>query len=213
MDELKISYTEDFETLLKDEGEKCEAMSILHSRCHSRYNYFSIFINIPVIVLSSVIGFLSTINLFDNQEIFLGALSITVAIMKALESYFSWNTRSETHRVMGLGFSKISKFIQIQLSLEREVRIQASDLLDIITNDVQNLFDQQPIIPDKIIREFNIRYKSDLTTKPPITNGLTHIKINRNLLSPKPEAFQIDIPEILETIPEEKPKPKARWKP
>jgi hypothetical protein len=42
---------------------------------------------------------------------------------------------------------------------------------------------------------------------------LTHIKINRNLLSPKPEAFQIDITEPLESIPEEKPKPKARWKP
>jgi hypothetical protein len=190
----KLEYTDEFELLLKNESERAEAYSILHSKCHSRYNNFSVGINIPVIVLSSIVGFLSTINLFSGKEIFLGAVSISIAIMKALESYFDFTKRSESHRMVSLSYGKISKFIQIQLSLESEVRITPEDLLDIITNQIQNLKDQEPLIPKKIINEFNLQYKNDTTTKPSICNGLTKVEINKKLLTPKPENFQLDMP-------------------
>lgn len=232
MEEVKISYSDEFEHLLKEEAERCESYSILHSKCHSRYSNLSVMINIPVIVLSSLVGFLSTINLFDGKEIFLGALSICIAIGKSFESYFSWTQRSETHRVIGLNYAKLSKYIQIQLSLEQEVRIRPEDLLDIITNDIQNLKDQEPLIPKKIIREFNEQYKNDRTKKPNICNGLTSVEINKKLLSPKPsnlkkiESFYIPPDEMIITPPpnspidipeavilESKPKDKPRWKP
>jgi hypothetical protein len=210
---ITLEYTDEFELLLKQESERAEAYSILHSKCHSRYNNFSVGINIPVIVLSSIVGFLSTINLFDGKDIFLGALSISIAIMKAVESYFDWTKRSQTHLIMGLSYYKIFKLIQIQLSLEKEVRILPEDLLNIITNDIQNLKDQEPSIPKKIINEFNIQYSKDNTTKPSICNGLTNVEINKKLLSPKQEAFLMPItpPPEAEVIVESKPK--AKWKP
>lgn len=230
MDESKpkLEYTDEFELLLKQESERSEAYSILHSKCHSRYSNLSVAINIPVIVLSSIVGFLSTINLFDGKEIFLGALSICIAIAKALESYFDWTKRSEAHRIVSLNYGKISKYIQIQLSLEKEVRIAPEDLLDIITNDIQNLKDQEPLIPKKIIREFNLQYKNDTTTKPSICNGLTKVEINKKLLSPiqssnikRVENFLIPKEEmmitpdesiVIEEATELKPTPKPRWK-
>ena len=232
MDESKpkLEYTDEFELLLKQESERSEAYSILHSKCHSRYSNLSVAINIPVIVLSSIVGFLSTINLFDGKEIFLGALSICIAIAKALESYFDWTKRSESHRMVSLSYGKISKFIQIQLSLEQEVRIAPEDLLDIITNDIQNLKDQEPLIPKKIVNEFNLQYQKDTTTKPSICNGLTKVEINKKLLSPNPsnlkriENFIIPKEQMTITPPpesitleeaviiEEKPKPKPIWR-
>jgi hypothetical protein len=211
MDESKpkLEYTDEFEILLKQESERSEAYSILHSKCHSRYNNLSVGINIPVIVLSSIVGFLSTIDLFEGKEIFLGALSISIAIMKALESYFDWTKRSESHRMVSLNYGKISKYIQIQLSLEKEVRIAPEDLLNIITNDIQNLKDQEPLIPKKIIREFNLQYKNDTTSKPSICNGLTSVSINKKLLTPK-LTFGTKVVEVKVEVVE--PKAKPRWK-
>jgi len=55
-DAIKIQYTENFEDLLKSESEKAEVMSVLHTQAYIQFNRLSIFINIPVIILSSVIG-------------------------------------------------------------------------------------------------------------------------------------------------------------
>jgi hypothetical protein len=174
-----ISYTDEFENFLKQESEKSECMSILHSMAWQSYNTYSVSINIPVIVLSSIIGFLSPLQLFEEQNILLGAFSIVVAIIKTLDNYFDWTKRSENHRLTSLTYSKISKFIQIQLSLEKNCRIVADDILSVITNDLQNLKDSEPPIPEFIIKSFNIKYKDDKTTKPTIANGLTSVIINK----------------------------------
>ena len=176
---ITINYTDEFEILLKQEAEKAEAMSVLHHLSYQQYNMYSVFVNIPVIILSSVVGFLSPINLFENQNIFLGSISLIVAILKTLDSYFNFTTRSENHRLTSLNYFKLFKFIQIQLSLEKQYRIVASDLLSIITNDLDNLKTSEPIINYNIINLFNKKYKNEDTTKPNITNGLTKIIINK----------------------------------
>lgn len=210
MDQLSVAYTNDFEYLLKDESEKAESMSILHSMCHARLNRFSIGINIPVIVLSSLIGFLSPLSLFNEQTILLGALSITVAIAKTIDSYMDFTKRTETHRVIGLNYAKISKFIQIQLSLEKDCRINAKDLLDYIQNDLQNLKDQEPLISDSILHDFNLKYKNDQTSKPSITQGLTVVKINKQLVVTPPEIVpQLPPPEEIQEAIVIKPIPKV----
>lgn len=184
----KISYTDDFEYLLKQEAEKAESMSILHSKANAKFSKFSIGINLPVIILSGSIGFLNPLDLFTDQALFLGSLSIFVSILKTLDSYFDWSKRCETHRMVSLAYIKISKFIQLQLSLKRECRIEANDLLKLILNDLQNIRDAEPLIPNDIIKEFNIQYQKEETTKPAICNGLTDIHINKS-----PRILNVDI--------------------
>jgi hypothetical protein len=175
-----ISFSDDFEMLLKCEAEKAESMSLLHLKSYEKFSFLSIILNIPVIILSSIIGFLSPLTLFEHQSIFLGSLSILVAILKTIDNYFDLTKRCETHRMTGLNYSRVSKWIQLQLSLEREVRVQAKDLFDIISNELQNIREGEPIIPDDIIKLFNIKYSKEQTSKPAITNGLTKIHINKN---------------------------------
>lgn len=113
----------------------------------------------------------------------LGGLSILVAILKTLDNFFDWTKRSESHRMVSLNYVRISKFIQIQLALEKECRIKPDDILNIMTNDLQNLKDSEPIMPPNIIEAFKTRIHAEgrtvVTALPPICNGLTEVKINR----------------------------------
>ena len=181
-EEIEIAYTDDFENLLKNESEISESMSILHLKSYEYFSKFATYLNIPIIILSAIVGFLSPLDLFTKQAILLGSISILVSILKTIDNYFDLTKRSETHRLTSLSYGRISKFIQIQLSLEKEARIKAKDLLVMIQNDLQNLKDSEPLIPKRIIIEYNEKYKSEPTAKPPITNGLTTVKINKSSL-------------------------------
>jgi paraquat-inducible protein B len=198
-----IHYSTEFETLLKEEAEKAESMSILHTKSYEKYQKFSIYINIPVIVFSSIIGFLSPLALFPNQGLLLGALSIGVAIMKTTDNYFDFTKRCETHRMTALNYIRISKFIQLQLSLEKECRVKPSDLFQLIQNDLQNIRDAEPLVPSEVIDKFNARYKDEPTARPAITNGLTQIRINtkRNYYDDTPKAFVLNpLASVKETV-------------
>lgn len=175
-----VVYSTDFEMVLKAEAEEAESMSILHQNCHKKFNRYSVYINIPVIMVSSIIGFLAPLTLFAHQEVLLGALSICVGILKTIDSYFNVTKRSETHRMTSLCYLRISRWIRLQLSLEEECRIPAKDLYDVIIKDLQNVREGEPIIPRDVITDFNVKYSSELTAKPAIVNGLTVVKINRN---------------------------------
>jgi len=192
-----MEFTDELEELIKQESEKAECMSLLHQMSHIKYNKLSIVINVPVIVLSSLIGFLSNINMFDKQNILLGAVSLLISIIKTMDSYFDYTKKSESHRMVGLNYNKISKLIQIQLSLDREHRISPDDLMVVITNDLQNLRDSEPVIDRDIIKMFNDKYHEEPGAKPSITNGLTTIKIVKS----KPKG---DNPKVKITITEPK---------
>lgn len=176
--QIEIQYTHSFEKLLKEESEKAEVMTILHNNSYIKYNKLSVATNIPVIILSAIVGFLSPISLFTDQNILLGALSVLSGIIKTLDNYMDFTRRSQAHYMTALSYKKISKFIQIQLSLDKTCRITADDLLTMITNDMENISNSEPSIPEDIINKFNNKYPHDKTSKPAIVNGLTEVKIN-----------------------------------
>jgi hypothetical protein len=175
---MSIYYSDAFEHLLKNEAEKAESMYILHQNSFRKYNKLSMITNILVIVLSAIIGFMSPITMFDNQNIFLGCLSVVCGIIKTIDSYMDFTKRSQTHYLTGLNYKKISKFIQIQLSLEKSVRVGANDILKYITTDLENIANSEPCIPKDVIARYNFKYNKYKTSKPAICNGLTNVVIN-----------------------------------
>jgi hypothetical protein len=127
-----------------------------------------------------VIGLLTGMNIQnDDMFIILSTGSIFVSVIKSIDSYFQLQKRAEGHRICGLTFSQISKKIQIELSLSRDQRQNPKDMLSLIKTDLKNLFDISPIIDPDIIDKYNSMYKNETgVSRPPITNGLTHVKIN-----------------------------------
>lgn len=191
-----IIYSDHFEDLLSKESQKCASMSILHLMAFEKYNKLSMVTNIPVIILSALVGFMSPIDLFPEQSIFLGALSVLIGIIKTLDSYMDFTKRTQSHYMISLSYKKIAKLIQIQMELDRDYRISAMDLLSVITNDIENIVNSEPVIPPDIVAKFNAKYGLDPATKPPFVIGkLSDIKIIR---PDQPQTCDIEVQAAIE---------------
>ena len=116
------------------------------------------------------------------MNIILGIGSVFVGIIKSIDSYFQLGKRAEAHRLCALQYTQINKKIQIELSLCREQRQTAKDMLSIIKTDIKNLQDISPIIDKEIIAQYNLKYGKDNNVKKPnFVNGLSELKLNINL--------------------------------
>jgi len=179
-----IFYNNDLEQLLAQSAEECESLGILHLASYEKYNKLSNIINIPVIILSSGIGFITGIDLnYDKMNIILGIGSVFVGIIKSVDSYFQLGKRAESHRMCALQYTQINKKLQIELSLCREQRQTAKDMLSIIKTDIKNLQDISPVIDQEIIKGYNLKYgKYKNVKKPNFVNGLSSVKVNANSL-------------------------------
>lgn len=179
MPKKEIAYVPELEKLLKEQGEQAESYSILHNLAYEKYQFRSNIINIPVIVLSSVIGLATGMNIqSDDMYIILSVGSIFVSVIKSIDSYFQLQKRSEGHRICSLQFSQIFKKIQIELSLQRDMRTNPKDMLTLIKTDLKNLFDIAPLIDEDIIDKYNSLYNAEKdVSKPSVCNGLTHIQV------------------------------------
>ena len=175
-----ITYNTDLERLLKEHSEECESLSILHRMSYEKYNKRSNYINIPVIILSSAIGFITGIDLqYDQMNIILGVGSVFVGIIKSVDTYFQLAKRAESHRICSLQFSQISKKLQVELTLHRDQRLTAENMMNIVKTDIKNMQDIAPLIDDDIIEVYNAKYrKYKRVKKPNFVNGLTEVKVN-----------------------------------
>lgn len=200
-----IDYNKDLEVLLKDNAEECESLGILHRASYEKYSRLSNYINIPVIILSSAIGFATGIDIgYSNMNIILGVGSIFVGIIKSIDTYFQLGKRSESHRLCSLQYQQIHKKIQIELALQREQRQTAKDMLSVIKTDIKNLQDISPLIDQDIINNYNDKYGNYTTVKKPnFVNGLTEVAINdtdehgKDVLHSRPRSAPISAGESL----------------
>ena len=191
MNEIKYSFQ--LEQLLKDEAEIAESLSVLHRMSYVRYNTFSSIVSIPIIVISSMTGYMTALDLgWDNSSVFLGSLSILVGIIRSIEAYFGWGKRSESHRISSLQYAKTNKLIAVELALQSGDRIAAKDLLNIIKQDLQTLAEYAPMLDDTVIEKFKTVYGKYPTKKSNLTNGLTTIYINNAQQAEPPEAVMVN---------------------
>jgi hypothetical protein len=176
-----IVYNRDVEHILKVNAEECESLSILHRFSYEKYNERSNYINIPVIILSSAIGFATGIEIgYEKMNIILGVGSIFVGIIKSIDTYFQLGKRAESHRLCSLQFGQINKKIAIELSLPRSQRINAKDMLSLIKTDIKNLNDIAPLIDEDVIVKYNLRYTETHVSKPNMVNGLSAVNIRND---------------------------------
>jgi hypothetical protein len=179
-----MEFNHQLETVISSEGEKALSYMWLHDRAQKKYNRLSNFINIPVIVLSTLagsasIGSESLFPGFPQASVIIGLVSILVGILGTLQSYFNFEKRTEGHKIASIQYYKVYNFIKIELSLPRAQRTNAGDFLKLIKEDLERLKEISPMIPDEVIAEYKAKfdvpeYKD--VAKPEICNGLTAIE-------------------------------------
>ena len=179
-----VTWNSQIEEILSEEGERSLCYSWLHSKSENYYSKLNTYLTLPVILMSTIAGAgsIGTQSLFNGStsaNIAIGCISLTVATLNTVGSYFSWAKRSESHRIAATTYKKVYRFILIELALPRHERIVAKDMLKIVREQCDRLQETSPQIPDNIISEFKNKFGSSTPdlAKPEITNGLDPISI------------------------------------
>jgi hypothetical protein len=179
----EINWGSQIEKVIADEGEKALSWAFLHQHAQKNYNRLDIWINIPIIVLSTLTGTASvgSESLFNGNEIapvIIGLVSLLVGVLNTLSSYFGWAKRTEGHRLCGIQYEKYHNFIRIELSLPRYERMPPSEFLKIIKEGFERLAETAPQIPDSVIAMYRMRFENNHElSKPTIANGMDKIEI------------------------------------
>ena len=180
-----IHWTDKLEDYFASTGEKAHCLGWVHKQAESLYSTRRTFIDLPVIVGSGVIAFLNagSQTMFDDQRIAsiaLGVGSLVVGILNTMGTHFGWAKRAEGHRISAIHYSKLYRFISVEMSLPREERMSPHDLLKYVKDQYDRLAEISPLVPREIIHKFQNRFKKETDiSKPEEANGLEKIEVYR----------------------------------
>lgn len=182
-----IKWSSVLEGFFKDMGEKAFCYGYLHKKCEAKYSNKRNFIDLPVIVLSTVAGTLSIGNssIFgeENEKIAnmgIGVLSLFVSVLNTVGTYFSFAKRAEAHRQSSIQYQKLYRFLDIELSLPRKERMRPTDMLKTCRDNYERLSEVSPLIPYDILKSFKRRFRKYDVAKPSEANGLEKIDIYKS---------------------------------
>jgi hypothetical protein len=181
-----ITWNHSLEKLLAEEGEKALGQAWLHNQCEEHFGRRSNWISIPVIVLSTLAGTASASanQFFPGQPTItglgIGSISILTGILSTINSYFAFAKRTEAHRIADIQFNKVFRFISVEMTLPRNERIRAKDMLKIVREQIERLAETSPQVPEFICDRFRKHFGKNYmeVAQPDITNGLRKININ-----------------------------------
>lgn len=180
-----IHWTVKLEEYFASTGEKAHCLSWVHKQAEAMYSNRRTWIDLPVIVGSGVIAFLNAAssNLFEEprlSSVALGVGSLAVGVLNTLGSYFGWAKRAEGHRISSIHYSKLYRFITVELALPREERMNPHDFLKYVKDQYDRLQEISPIVPAAVIRDFQKKFKNETEiSKPEEANGLEKITVYR----------------------------------
>jgi hypothetical protein len=205
-----LQYNKHLEDLIAAEAEKSSVYRWLHDQAEKRYSNFNTVIAFPVIVISTLAGTASigSETLFGNSSsapIIIGLMSLAVSILNVVGNYFAWAKRTEAHRISSINYSKIHRWISIELALPRDQRIPAKHFLKQIREQVDRLNETSPPIPQVVVDKFKVSFTKigKNISVPEICNDIQNVEIYRGKNIEEETPTMIDNP-MLKVIVEEK---------
>lgn len=181
-----IHWTEMLEEYFASTGEKAHCLSWCHKRAEAMYSNRKTWIDLPVIVISGVTGFLSagSTTMFSDpaaSSIALGVASLFVSVLNTAGSYYGWAKRAEGHRISAIHYARLYRFISVELALPRDERMQPNDFLKYVKDQYDRLQEISPLLPPEVITEFQHKFAGEKDiSKPEEANGLEKITVYRN---------------------------------
>jgi hypothetical protein len=200
----KIKWQTKLETYFAETGEQALCYAWMHRKAEALYGTRTGWIDLPVIILGTLNGAVSvgSDTLFGTAQyasVGVGVVALLTAILTTIGSYFAWAKRAEGHRISAISYDKLHKFLSVEMSLPRNERMEADDLLKYVKTETDRLAEISPLVPPKIIELFKMRFSCEKyaeISKPSITNGLHAIEVYKpsdatpGLRSQDSEAFR-----------------------
>lgn len=181
-----IHWNHRLEEYFAHTGEKAHCLSWIHRKAEEMYSSKTVWIDLPVIILGTLNGAVSvgSDSLFGGSQyasIGVGVVALITAILSTIGSYFAWARRSEGHRIAGLNYAKLYRFLSVEMSLPRDERMTPTDLLKYVKTEYDRLSEISPLIPPSIIKLFRDKFDNNEKyadiSRPEDTNGLHAIVV------------------------------------
>lgn len=199
----EVSWNNNLEAYFKSTGEKAHGLSWIHKRSEEVYSKRRTWIDLPVIILSGAIGFLNgaSNSIFGEgsaiSPVALGVGSMFCATLQTVNTYFGWAKRAEGHRISSIQYSRLYRFLTIEMSLPREERARPHELLKYTRDCIDRLQEISPLIPPIVIQEYRRRFdRLTNVAHPEDANGLERIEIYQEL----PPQLSIRIPQTASAL-------------
>lgn len=177
-------WNEECEALLAEWSEKASCYRWLHGRSEKIYRKWYYSYSIPVIILSTLTGAANVgMDSFVPAErksmasAIVGGVNIFAGIISTLQNFLKVAEYMEAHRIAGVSWGKLQRNIAIELALDPSRRVIQSDFLKLSRAEYDRLIEAGPIIDDKVIVQFNKKFKNYEVSVPSICNGLDKCNI------------------------------------
>ena len=180
-------WSKEQERLMAEWSDIASCYRWLHNQSDKIYHVKTLWINLPVIVLSTLGG---TANfgiqsLFENDEnakkyasFGIGGISLHAGLLTTVGNYLRYAQLEESHRVAAIAWGKFQRLIAVELALKPDERIDSLDFLKICRADLDRLIEQSPPIPTEAITLFEDKIgKIKDLKKPDICGALEHTRV------------------------------------
>lgn len=201
METQAVEYNDSLELVLSREAEKCSALRLTHDKAQRWAAARNSFIMLPSIILSGLAsaGSFGGTGLlpFSGADKLIGFISLTVATINTVGSYYAFSKRAEAHRISALLYGKLHRFLVFQLSIPRSQRMPAPDLLKFVKEEGDRLNEISPQLPTAIVVAFKRDFAGTTTAVPEILNGLDKVEVveeeEKVVEKPKPKITVVSV--------------------
>lgn len=179
-------WSKEHERLMTDWSDISLCYRWIHDHAEKFYHSKSLWINLPVIILSTLGG---TANfgiqsLFDSEStkkyasFGIGGISLLAGLLTTVGNYLRYAQLEEGHRGASMSWGKFQRFIAIEVSLNPIERMDALDFLKVCRVELDRLIEQSPPIPESSIEAFGRKFgQIKELKKPDICGQLEHTHV------------------------------------
>jgi len=180
-------WSKEQERLMSEWSDIASCYRWLHDTSEKVYHTKTLWINLPVIILSTLGG---TAN-FGIQSLFgdddtskkyasfaIGGISLVAGLLTTVGNYLRYAQFEESHRVAGISWGKFQRLVAVELALAPNDRMDSMDFIKICRTELDRLIEQSPPIPKEYVSSFEKKFGriKDLK-KPEICGALEHTNI------------------------------------
>lgn len=175
----EIDWSNHYEKIFVDWSDKAMVYRYLHTKSHRHFYSRHIYFTIPVIFISTLTGVANFAQdrIPEDYQFFytmgVGAFNILAGFITTVAQFLKVNELSEGHRMSSIAWDKLYRNIKIELAKDPKDRENLSLYLKKTKEQYDLLVETSPDISQKLIKDFNIKFREAKFFKPEICDALT----------------------------------------